>query len=166
MNLRAYGQRDPLIEYKKEAFEMFEQLMMSIKTKVVSAQFRSATAGNVRRMMAMMQAAQQRAAKTNEEEIAVDGDQRQAPAPAPVKPAPAPAPAAPAEPLKPEDNKRAVADVFASMMSRPVRVVPRPSPAAVPKGAQEPRHDVVGRNDPCPCGSGKKFKKCCGRNLV
>ena len=166
VNLRAYGQRDPLIEYKKEAFEMFEQLMMSIKTKVVSAQFRSATAGNVRRMMAMMQAAQQRAAKTNEEEIAVDGDQRQAPAPAPVKPAPAPAPAAPAEPLKPEDNKRAVADVFASMMSRPVRVVPRPSPAAVPKGAQEPRHDVVGRNDPCPCGSGKKFKKCCGRNLV
>ena len=89
------------------------------------------------------------------------------PSPAPVPaPAPAPAPAAPAEPLKPEDNKRAVADVFASMMSRPVRVVPRPSPAAVPKGAQEPRHDVVGRNDPCPCGSGKKFKKCCGRNLV
>ncbi|MBR1588378.1 MAG: SEC-C domain-containing protein, partial [Kiritimatiellae bacterium] len=35
--------------------------------------------------------------------------------------------------------------------------------AAAPGGAPAP---AVGRNDPCPCGSGKKYKKCCGRNLA
>jgi len=36
---------------------------------------------------------------------------------------------------------------------------PAPRPAKAVKGAQ------VGRNDPCPCGSGKKYKQCCGKNL-
>ena len=156
VNLRAYGQRDPLIEYKKEAFEMFEQLMNSIKTKVVSSEFRSTTAANLRRMFAAMEAAKARA-RTNESAISVDGDASAGePAPRAAAPAPAPAPAAPA------DNRKAVADVFASMMSRPARVVQAP----LPNGLPTPRHDVVGRNDPCPCGSGKKYKKCCGRNIA
>jgi len=155
VNLRAYGQRDPLIEYKKEAFEMFEQLMASIKTKVVSSEFRSTTAANLRRMFAAMEAAKARA-RTNEDAISVDGDssgEQEAPAaPRPVQ----------MRPSTPDENKKAVADVFASMMSRPARVVP----AAMPNGMPAPRHDVVGRNDPCPCGSGKKYKKCCGRNIA
>jgi len=170
VNLRAYGQRDPLVEYKKEAFGMFEKLMESIKSRVVISEFRSATMVNMRRMIAAMEA-QRRAAQTNEAAITVDGDRaaaqreaqvaaaKRAPRPEPSTPAPAPAP----KPTTVQENRKAVADVFASMMSRPVSVVPV-STAPVPDTT--PRHDLVGRNDPCPCGSGKKYKKCCGRNLV
>jgi preprotein translocase subunit SecA len=147
VNLRAYGQRDPLIEYKKEAFEMFEQLMIAIKTKVVSSEFRSTTAANLRRMFAAMEA-QRRDVVTNEEAITVDGDASGSPAPAVGASSAAP------------EAPKTVADVFASMMSGRA-----PSPvlsgvASAPVKAQS----AVGRNDPCPCGSGKKFKKCCGRN--
>ena len=155
VNLRAYGQRDPLIEYKKEAFEMFEQLMTSIKTKVVASEFRSATASSLRRMFAAMEAAKARAT-TNGDAIEIDGSREAREGAAPRQ----------APPKAPEsaDNKKAVADVFASMMSRPGRAAslygaPAAAPAA-PAAAQ------VGRNDPCPCGSGKKYKKCCGRNLA
>ena len=136
VNLRAYGQRDPLIEYKKEAFEMFESLMMSIKSKVVSSEFRSATATRMQAMFNMM-ANRARSAATNEEDVLIDGLGDGAPAAA-------------QEPKKIET----VADVFASMMSGAQNVMRASSAAA------------VGRNDPCPCGSGKKYKKCCGRGLI
>ena len=153
VNLRAYGQRDPLIEYKKEAFEMFEQLMNSIKTKVVASEFRSTTAANLRRMFAAIEAAKARST-TNEGEISVDGDPNAERRPQP----------APEKPVNAAENRKAVADVFASMMSGgggaiPVSAAPAPAMPA-------PRRDAVGRNDPCPCGSGKKYKKCCGRNIA
>ena len=153
VNLRAYGQRDPLIEYKKEAFEMFEQLMNSIKTKVVASEFRSTTAANLRRMFAAIEAAKARST-TNEGEISVDGDPNAERSPQP----------APEKPVNAAENRKAVADVFASMMSGgggaiPVSAAPAPAMPA-------PRRDAVGRNDPCPCGSGKKYKKCCGRNIA
>lgn len=145
VNLRAYGQRDPLIEYKKEAFEMFEQLMAAIKTKVVSSEFRSTTAANLRRMFAAMEAAQAKAA-TNSGEF--DSADEEAAVPA-AKPSPAPQAAA---------NPQSIADVFASMMSGQRPQVPAQSVAPAV------RSQTVGRNDLCPCGSGKKYKKCCGRS--
>ena len=149
VNLRSYGQRDPLIEYKREAFNMFENLMTTIKTEVANTEFRATTATNMRRMIAAQQM------RTNagafDEEQADD-------APA------VPQGRTPAQPASPAQGK-SVQDVFASMMSqvagRPVRAVR--NPAAAPGAAATP---AVGRNDPCPCGSGKKYKKCCGRNLV
>ncbi|MBR5550114.1 MAG: SEC-C domain-containing protein, partial [Kiritimatiellae bacterium] len=58
---------------------------------------------------------------------------------------------------------KTIGDVFASMMSRPqAAAVPQGPAVAAPSRVQP----VVGRNDPCPCGSGKKFKKCCGRNMI
>ena len=170
VNLRAYGQRDPLVEYKKEAFGMFERLMESIKSRVVLSEFRSATMANMRRMLAAM-AERERAARTNEAAISVDGDRGAAEREArtalaqqsggPSRPAQPQPPATP-RPATAEDNRKAVADVFASMMTRPSSV------SVAPVSVQDvaPRHDVVGRNDPCPCGSGKKYKKCCGRNIV
>ena len=152
VNLRAYGQRDPLVEYKKEAYGMFEQLMNAIKTKVVSSEFRSTTSTNLRRMLEAAEAARS-AAQPNEDEIATDG--------ATVRDA-----AEAEEPAAPEvsdDRRREVADVFAQMMSRPAIVVPRP---AAPPAPVNPDGSAVGRNDPCPCGSGKKYKKCCGRVQV
>ena len=159
VNLRAYGQRDPLVEYKKEAYGMFERLMSSIKTKVAQSEFRSTTAANLRRMFAAMEAARSRV-RTNEADVSIDGSGADASGEAPVRRQTGPNTTA--------ENRRAVADVFASMMSRPARVVPAaPRPAAPGAPAAGPGgFPVVGRNDPCPCGSGRKYKKCHGRNLT
>ena len=149
VNLRAYGQRDPLVEYKKEAFQMFETLMSTIKSKVVSSEFRSATASRMRTMFDMMSQAQ-----TNAGEF----DTAEAEEPRPRAAAQSPA----------SGRAKTIGDVFASMMSRPGGGVPAPGgPAPLPGARPAPgRAAAVGRNDPCPCGSGKKYKKCCGRNLA
>jgi len=144
VNLRAYGQRDPLVEYKKEAFGMFETLMSTIKSKVVSAEFRSATAS---RMQAMLAAAPVRAqtnrAAFDAEETSSESSSRGA---------------------AKSSGSMTIGDVFASMMSRP----PAPGGAGAPMPGMAPARPsaAVGRNDPCPCGSGKKYKKCCGRGLA
>jgi preprotein translocase subunit SecA len=151
VNLRAYGQRDPLIEYKREAFHMFEQLMATIKSEVASGEFRAATVRNVRRMLA--------AAQTNAEDFDRPNSESEG------RPAEEPAPA-PAKPSGPVTAK----DAFAALMGvSPDRVrtsgpagMPPPGMPGAPARSAAPS---VGRNDPCPCGSGKKYKKCCGRNL-
>ncbi len=165
VSLRAYGQRDPLVEYKKEAFGMFEQLMTAIKTKVVTTEFRSATRTRMERMMRAIEASR-RAASTNQNAIGVDGDPA---ARASAVPAKAVADAPKRAPVG-EDRAqpKTVADVFASMMSNPGMAASLAAGPAVGVGApqaQNPAFRNVGRNDPCPCGSGKKFKKCCGRNM-
>ena len=153
VNLRSYGQRDPLVEYKREAFGMFENLMNTIKSGVANMEFRAHTELAVRRMIAAAEAA--RAQRTNAEEV-------EAPLEEPREVPAAAAPARPQPAAEEEKPKAKMEDVFASMMSqvsgREVRVVKRP-PRAAAAGAQP----MVGRNDPCPCGSGKKYKKCCGR---
>ena len=151
VNLRAYGQRDPLIEYKREAFHMFEQLMMTIKSEVASGEFRAATVRNVRRMLA--------AAQTNAEEFDVPNSESEG------RPTPSPAPVVSAKPSGPVTAK----DAFAALMGVSPDQVRASGPAGMPSpgmsGAHARPSSSVGRNDPCPCGSGKKFKKCCGRNL-
>ncbi|MBE6396768.1 MAG: preprotein translocase subunit SecA, partial [Lentisphaerae bacterium] len=151
VNLRAYGQRDPLIEYKREAFHMFEQLMMTIKSEVASGEFRAATVRNVRRMLA--------AAQTNAEEFDVPNSESEG------RPAPSPAPVVSAKPSGPVTAK----DAFAALMGVSPDQVRASGPAGMPSPGMSGVHarpsSSVGRNDPCPCGSGKKFKKCCGRNL-
>ncbi len=154
VNLRSYGQRDPLIEYKREAFNMFENLMTTIKTEVASTEFRATTEKNMRRMIAAAEAAQARVRMSGgtEDELS-SGALGNAADETPVVEAPKAAPVQ-------EKPQQSVPDMFASMMSqvsgREVRAVRQPR--AIP-GAGE-----IGRNDPCPCGSGKKFKKCCGAN--
>jgi preprotein translocase subunit SecA len=146
VNLRAYGQRDPLIEYKREAFHMFEQLMTTIKSEVASGEFRAATVRNVRRMLA--------AAQTNAEDFDTPNSESE------ERPAEAPAPA-PAKPSGPVTAK----DAFAALMGVSPDRVRTSGPAGMPGAQMRPAAPTVGRNDPCPCGSGKKYKKCCGRNL-
>jgi preprotein translocase subunit SecA len=140
VNLRAYGQRDPLIEYKKEAFQMFETLMATVKAKVVSSEFRSATASRMQAMFKMMQ--NENRITTNAGAFETDGG---ADVPQPSKPAPS--------------SGDSIGDVFASMMAGGSAAPSRPVPYSSPVRRQA----TVGRNDPCPCGSGKKYKKCCGR---
>jgi preprotein translocase subunit SecA len=125
VNLRSYGQRDPLIEYKKEAFGMFETLMNTVKSKVVSSEFRSATAMRMQRLM------HQRMPRM----VATDAN-------TPASPEPEQQPSAPSKP-------KTVADIL-GIQAQTISMKPKTQAA-------------VGRNDPCPCGSGKKYKKCCGK---
>ena len=157
VNLRAYGQRDPLIEYKKEAFEMFESLMSTIKSKVATGMFRCATAARLQAAYGRMQAAQTNASEFDS--TAEEGRETRT--------------GDAGRETRTEDAKggKTVGEVFAAMMNenraaagvRPVGALDLRLRAAT---SARPPQAAVGRNDPCPCGSGKKYKKCCGRNLV
>jgi preprotein translocase subunit SecA len=119
--LRAYGQKDPLVEYKTEAYEMFTELMANIKGEVLHNLFRSTS---------NLMAFEQFLSSLPTHLLGADLD----------------APPALEEPAGPD----------ASSMELPsYRETSQPVHRDAPK---------VGRNDPCPCGSGKKFKSCCGRN--
>ena len=104
IGLRGYGQRDPLVEYKKEAFEAFSELSGRIESEVVSRLFKIQIA-------------------------------------------------------KEDDARRKV-------MLKPAKVQYNKGN----DGGEKPRTVVkdkkIGRNDPCICGSGKKYKKCCGMSYA
>jgi len=100
IGLRGYGQRDPLVEYKKEAFDMFADMTSRISTEVISRLFK----------------------------IQVQKK----------------------ETIKKEPAGQARLNYNRGEGSSAVQTVRRSK--------------KVGRNEPCPCGSGKKFKKCCGMN--
>ncbi len=128
IHYRAWGQKDPLVEYKKEAFDMFVDLMKDIRSTFTERFFK---------LQVQL----------------------------------TPAPGAPPPPLRrAEPELAAAADLLVPGAARrrapaavstnrnpdgsvPDPEVGRPAARALPK---------VGRNDPCPCGSGKKYKKCHG----
>jgi len=118
IGLRAYGQRDPLVEYKNEAFEMFNELRERIEGNIVTAIYRVQVQRN--------------------------------------EPAPPPPP-----PLVRQMTESGPGEVDGSNGApRQRRAVPvAAAAAAVPAGAAA----KLGRNDPCWCGSGKKYKRCHGR---
>ena len=126
VGLRGYGQKDPLSEYKNEAFRAFEEMMGAMRSDVCSGMFRSSTNLAV---FENMLSTLSNVAKTTGPESTTDGgfDQFRGSSGGP------PAPEASEAPEIPQ--------------------------VAVPVTREAPK---VGRNDPCPCGSGKKYKKCCG----
>ncbi len=128
--LRAYGQKDPLTEYKTEAYAIFVELMDNIKNEVINNLFRSTT--NLQAFEQLLASLPQHLMQRDLLEPSQGGAMQaqlnvSAPQAAPVSAAQA-------------EMDRAFA------APQPKREAPR-----------------VGRNDPCPCGSGKKFKSCCGR---
>jgi preprotein translocase subunit SecA len=121
IGLRAYGQRDPLLEYKREAFEMFSQMVSSIEEDAVEAVFKL-------------------------------------------------------QPVKPERFRGVFSSVTQELLHPETTQFESPkqhlseskaddstSLSRVSHHPVQVSHSKVGRNQPCPCGSGKKFKKCCGR---
>jgi preprotein translocase subunit SecA len=123
IGLRAHGQRDPLIEYKAEAFKMFDELMVNIKSAICHNIFRSASS-----LMAFENFLRNAPQQTLHQDSSAFGTGTGAP---PVK-------------NKASDVVSEAAQQLEK--ARPIRTGPK-----------------VGRNDPCPCGSGKKFKQCCGK---
>ena len=118
IGLRAYGQRDPLIEYKVEAARMFDELQSSVRADVVNAIYH-------------LQMRQQ------------------------APPPPPPTEAAFAGRRDPP----ASADTGTNGTARRPQRLAGPGPGG--QGARVAA-GKVGRNDPCPCGSGRKYKKCHG----
>jgi len=104
VGLRAYGQKDPLVEYKFEAFDMFEAMIEAIEDDVVKYMYR---VNVVSQPMMTMDDPLENATMNNPTVDTADGE----------------------------------------AVKEPV----------VNKGPE------IGRNDPCPCGSGKKYKNCCGK---
>ena len=123
IGLRAHGQRDPLIEYKAEAFKIFEELMVNIRTEICHNIFRSASS-----MMAFENFLRNAPRETRHEPTGAFG-----------------------EPPKPGQGKPS--DVVSEAAAQLSQEKPKPKRSG-PK---------VGRNDPCPCGSTKKYKQCCGK---
>ncbi len=141
IGLRAYGQRDPLVEYKVEAFNMFSAMVASVQEDALRYLFR------VQLVNPEQQEAQARARLrhlvTNRTE---DGQ---------------PAGRAARRARSREPVYAAVGGGSPGSGQAGVRG----EPAGEVEGPVAPRRVAakVGRNDPCPCGSGKKYKKCCGK---
>ncbi len=119
VNLRSYGQKDPLIEYKQEAYIMFEELMRNIHNKALTNLFSSH-----QRLQMFMEHIRQ--SMLHGRTVGPDSPQPQ--------------------------QRQAQAASEEGEDDTPKITIPLKR--EVPK---------VGRNDPCPCGSGKKYKACCGR---
>jgi len=131
IGLRAHGQRDPLIEYKGEAFKIFEELMVNIKTEICHNIFRSASS-----LMAFENFLRNVPQRTEHQSTSAFGG-----------PTTGADPAAPPARGRPQQNSDIVSEAAAAVeKAKPVRAGPK-----------------VGRNDPCPCNSGKKYKNCCGK---
>ncbi len=114
IGLRGYGQRDPLVEYKREAFNMFVVLLESIRTTYLSTIFKMVAVPAEQQVSAIPQDAEYQGAEESPSFSML------------------------------EDSQRAVSS--AQKTQKPISTGPK-----------------VGRNDPCPCGSGKKYKKCHGK---
>jgi preprotein translocase subunit SecA len=164
----SYEQKDPLLIYKLESVQLFDKMVNNINNQTISilmrgrvpeqqtqapddAQQRAAEQEAQRRARAeAMQRAQYTASRTTE------APRYSAPGyAAPGRPAPGrPMPGAPGAPGTPADLNDPAQQAAAAYDTRG----PQPrSPFTAEK--------LPGRNDPCPCGSGKKFKNCHGRNL-
>jgi preprotein translocase subunit SecA len=124
--LRAYGQKDPLVEFKSEAYEMFEVLMQNIRSEILHNLFRSAS--NLMAFEQFLASLPQFLQSADESGDVVETRE----------------PARAAAPQIPEPS---LDSIFGNR-------------------TREPQPVQVGRNDPCPCGSGRKFKACCGKVAV
>jgi preprotein translocase subunit SecA len=146
VRLRAFGQKDPLLEYKTEGFELFEQMMSGIEETVVQTLFRL-TDPEVRRTR---QTQVRRGTLTAQEDpfaqlahytyVAADKEADRS--------------------FASYDTSRFALAGQDSAAQEPGRAAAdRPKPRPIRVGPK------VGPNEKCPCGSGKKYKKCCGAQL-
>ena len=138
IQLQRIGQKDPLVEYKNEAYAMFVELMTNIKFEILHNLFRSTS--NLQAFEKFLASLPQTLLHE-----AMGGAQQQR----------SPTPDADLTPLAGGRQPRPKAAATAPVAEEPPQL-------EIPSRRELPK---VGRNDACPCGSGKKFKNCCGRTL-
>ncbi|RPI17509.1 MAG: preprotein translocase subunit SecA [Ignavibacteriae bacterium] len=122
INFRAYGQKDPLIEYKKDGFELFVAMLEDISLEVINFVFRFTTREE--------QAPQRQRRPMHVQQLQMSHASASG---AGFK-------------VKPEESQTLEQQPGDNTKKIPIKVGPK-----------------VGRNDPCPCGSGKKYKNCHGK---
>jgi preprotein translocase subunit SecA len=150
----SYEQKDPLVIYKVESFHLFESAMNTLNVKAVSALMRG--------QVFIPQAPQPpRAPRASDAQLSSEQGQPAQPAAAPARPQPQMKEAMP-------EMRNDYSRYRASHEQYPGADAQRKA-AAAPQGEQQRTQPIVaapkvGRNDPCPCGSGKKYKNCHGRN--
>ncbi len=139
IGMRAYGQKDPLIEYKKEAFQIFQAMMDRVEDEMV------------RFLYFLTPVTGERPPLFRDDED--PGDEPEAVLAAP----------------SPKDQKAAqnsLVDLTRNIQKKKERELEMlqftGGDSTAPSQAPVVKSDKVGRNDPCPCGSGKKYKKCHG----
>ncbi len=159
IGLRGYAQQDPLVAYKRESFDMFEAMMLKFQEDTVRFLFRMQIIG-----------------PDGQPVNAAPEPRRAVPPAPPVASAARPASsngshppvleAAPREiPVptrQPSTTIDALEKEFARKKQRELAAASMAGGSAASQPSQRRSGEKVGRNDPCPCGSGKKYKKCHG----
>jgi preprotein translocase subunit SecA len=152
INLRGYAQKDPLVEYKRESFELFEAMMLKFQEDTARFLFRMQILGPDGQPVT--------------ETVRPRGPVPQAP---PVASAARPAEVGDGHPREIAIPARAPSTTIDQIEKEFARKKERELAAASRQGGgdsslptQRRTGEKVGRNDPCPCGSGKKYKKCHG----
>ena len=151
IGLRGYAQQDPLVAYKKESFEMFEAMMLKFQEDTVRFLFRMQILG-----------------PDGQPIQAIPAPRRAVPPAPPVASAELPlsqqaAPREIAVPTRqPSTTIDAIEREFHRKKQRELAVATRAGAGEASQPSQRHVGEKVGRNDPCPCGSGKKYKKCHG----
>ena len=133
INLRAYGQRNPLVEYKIEALDMFEEMEAAIQDQIASLMYH----------VSIITPEQQTVSPDGAEPAAASGRQKQQLEQAI------------------EQQRSQLSDHLQNAQASHGDEV---SAAEAKKKPVTKDGAKVGRNDPCPCGSGKKYKNCCGKD--
>ena len=142
IGLRGYGQKDPLVEYKKESFHIFQQMMDTLDEETLKVLFHL----TIQTPEQEPTPAERPAVQMTESRGATNGSQRRA---ASTKAA-----------SEMDEHARLARRRNREQMAHAHRAGATAESTAV---KQVLRGEKVGRNDPCPCGSGKKYKRCCGK---
>ncbi len=152
IGMRGYAQQDPLVAYKRESFDMFEAMMLRFQEDTARFLYRMQIVG-----------------PDGQPYVETPQIEREVPAAPPVEsavrelPPPPPPPAAVPVPTRvPTTTIDALEKEFERKKKRELDAARMAGAAAKSEPAQRNAGAKVGRNDPCPCGSGKKFKKCHG----
>jgi preprotein translocase subunit SecA len=170
IGLRGYAQQDPLVAYKKESFEMFEGMMMRFQEDTARHLFRMQIIGpdgtpiESADQLANAQA-QVAAAAQAQQELTAGSVTNALPQPSPSQTATPPVPRqpAPVSNRAPSTTIDALEREFQKKKQRELEQARSVSSSTSTNGnAPRVTGEKVGRNDPCPCGSGKKYKKCHG----
>ena len=137
VGLRSYGSKNPLTEYKLDGFNMFDEMLDSIRNLVMSRVFKVRIQLSPEALEARRRAAMQAQRNMNAQHSEAENITQQA---------------RPVSSMNGALARRQAGNSITAQHTQGQSVtVRRTSPK-------------IGRNDPCPCGSGKKYKNCCGRN--
>ncbi len=139
IGLRGYGQHDPLVEYKRESFDMFEAMMERFEEETVRYLY----------LMQIIEAPQRREPQTVSAGGDFTGEQVGSFSTGPAR-------------GRATTSMDDMEEAFQRRKRRELEQARMAGAGEAGTVQQVVRGDKVGRNDPCPCGSGKKYKKCCG----